>query len=133
MCPKSPTPTAEAPDLRRLVRTMHRVLRDYEGNSSLLERFDELTKILYCKVMDERESESDPERSVFNHCAKDADETTSRRVRQKFSSLVNRRPDLFPERFTHLHLGNPATRRLAEEVVRGKARWGIRRPEGVGL
>ena len=34
---------------------MPKVLRDYEGNSSLLERFDELTKILYCKVMDERE------------------------------------------------------------------------------
>ena len=50
--PGQEPPTAA--ELRRLVRGLHRILRDGEGNSSLIERFDELTRLLYCKAADER-------------------------------------------------------------------------------
>ena len=106
------------PKLRRLVRTLHRILRDSEGNSSLLERFDELTKLIYCKVMDERDSVLHPDSSAFQFRSDDTDESAATRVRKKFCKLVERRPDLFPERFSRIQLGDSATRRLAEELSR---------------
>ena len=50
-CPSAPEEKElNAGELRRLVRQLHRCLRDIEGNSNLIERFDELTKIVYLRL-----------------------------------------------------------------------------------
>lgn len=107
-------------DLRRLVKALHRILRDYEGNSSLIERFDELTKTIYCKVYDERKSALAPQNAAFRIQSGEADKTVAARIREQFLSLVKRRPDLFPERFSCLRLGDSTIRRLVEELSRFK-------------
>lgn len=107
-------------DLRRLVKALHRILRDYEGNSSLIERFDELTKAVYCKVYDERKSALAPQDAAFRIQSGEADITVAARIREQFLSLVKRRPDLFPERFSRLRLGDSTIRRLVEELSRFK-------------
>ena len=116
----SPAPgelPAAPPDLRRLVRTLHRTLRDYEGNSSLVERFDELTKIIYCKTFDERDSELNSGTAAFRIRAGDTDRNVATRIREKFQSLVERKPDLFTQRFSTVRIGDTAIRRLAEELT----------------
>ena len=107
-------------DLRRLVKALHRILRDYEGNSSLIERFDELTKAIYCKVYDERKSALAPQNTAFRIQSGEADKTVAARIREQFLILVKRRPDLFPERFSRLRLGDATIRRLVEELSRFK-------------
>ena len=108
---------AAPPDLRRLVRTLHRILRDYEGNSSLVERFDELTKIIYCKTFDERDSQLNSGAAAFLIRAGDTDRSVATRIHEKFHNLVERKPDLFPQRFSTILIGDTATRRLAEELA----------------
>ncbi len=107
-------------DLRRLVKVLNRILRDCEGNSSLIERFDELTKVIYCKVYDERNSAFISQNAAFRIRPNDTDKTVATRIREQFPSLVKQRSHLFPERFSHLQLGNSALRKLAAELSRFK-------------
>ena len=107
-------------DLRRLVKALHRILRDYEGNSSLIERFDELTKIVYCKIYDEKDSTFASQNAAFRIQPNDTDETVAARIHEQFLTLVKRRPQLFPQRFSCLRLGETTIRRLVEELSRFK-------------
>ena len=108
--------TPSSGDVRRLVRALHTILRDYEGNSSLIERFDELTKIIYCKLHDERDSGSSPRETVFRITPGDTDQSVAIRIRMTFDSLVERRPDLFPEKFRLLNVGDSTIRRIVEQL-----------------
>jgi type I restriction enzyme M protein len=109
--PPSAIPPFNAAELRRLVRALHKILRDHEGNSSLIERFDELTKLLYCKVHSER-SDGIPD-GVFTAGHTDQD---AARIRQYFASLVERGSSFFPKRFRELRLGNQTIARMAEAL-----------------
>ena len=104
--------------LRSLVRALNRILRDYEGNSSLIERFDELTKLIYCKIHDENEAATAVCESTFHIKPGDTDQAVASRIRGHFLRLVENRPDLFPERFSHLRLSDSTIRKLVEELYR---------------
>ena len=106
---KQPHPVSNG--LRRLARALSRTLRDLESNSSLIERFDELTKVIYCKVHDERNIAP-----AFRPRTGDTDASVAARVREQLLHLVERRPNLFPERFSHLNLQDSTIRKLAEEL-----------------
>ena len=103
--------------VRRLIRTLHAILRDYEGNSSLIERFDELTKVIYCKLHDERDSVFSPGEAAFSIRPEDTDKRVATRIRMKYQSLVERKPLLFPERFRVLYLGDSALRRIVNQLA----------------
>ena len=103
-------------ELRRLIRVLHRILRDSEGSSSLIERFDELTKSIYCKIHDEKGSTSSSYQSSFRIERGDTDEVVAGRIRTQFRSLVSRRPDLFPKRFCQLQMSDPTIRKLVEQL-----------------
>jgi type I restriction enzyme M protein len=102
-----------ASDVRRIVRSLHRALRDGEGNSSLIERFDELTKLLFCKIYEEKESngESSP---VFAVRQDDSDNSIANRVRSSFASQIKHTPDLFPAKFSKLSLSDKTIRHAVE-------------------
>lgn len=102
-------PKLTAPALRRLVRSMHRILRDGEGNSSLIERFDELTKVLFCKLHAER-SGSTGFTCREGETAKD----TCERVRLEFAERVAECSELFPDRFRHLNLRDSTLKQLVD-------------------
>lgn len=90
-------------ELRRLVRSLHRILRDTEGNSSLIERFDELSKILYCKVHDEVSLDNS---EAFKVSITDSEGDIAHRVRLLFEKQVKEREELFPKRFSLLNLSD---------------------------
>jgi excisionase family DNA binding protein len=102
-----------AAEVRRLVKTLHRILRDCEGNSSLIERFDELTKILCCKTADER----DPGRAAFSVREGENDRALAGRLHEAFRELVERNPALFPRRFAELRLADATIRRMVEALA----------------
>lgn len=99
--------------LRRLVRSLHRLLRDGEGASSLIERFDELTKLLYCKFGAERGAAAE----AFAPRPGESDRAAAARVRRAFRRLVDKNRHLFPNRFARLRLPDATLRRLAEALV----------------
>ena len=103
-------------NLRRLVRVLNRTLRDHEGNSSLIERFDELTKVIYCKVYDEKDTALNPREAAFCIRPGDTDQSVAARIRGQFQGLVKRHRDLFPERFSCLHLVDSTIRKLVEDL-----------------
>ncbi len=109
-------PSQTSASLRRLVRVLHKTLRDHEGNSSLIERFDELTKAIYCKVYDEKGADFGEQEAAFCIQPGDTDRSVAARIRNQFLDLINRRPELFPERFSCLHLEDATIRRLVEEL-----------------
>ena len=104
-------------DLRSLVRALNRILRDCEGNSSLVERFDEITKIVYCKTLDERDSKPGIAEEAFIIRRNDTERSIANRVREKFRSLVERSPSLFPQRFSQFQMGDTAISELAKELA----------------
>ena len=107
-------------DLRPLVRALNRILRDCEGNSSLVERFDEITKIIYCKTLDERDSRLGIAEGAFIIRRSDTERSIATRVREKFQSLVENCPDLFPQRFSQFRMGDAAISELAKELAEHK-------------
>ena len=111
-----PSQTQTSANLRRLVRVLNRTLRDHEGNSSLIERFDELTKTIYCKVYDEKDTAFGTHEAAFCIQPGDTDQSVAARIRGQFLDLVKRQPDLFPERFSRLQLEDSTIRKLVEEL-----------------
>jgi tRNA1(Val) A37 N6-methylase TrmN6 len=92
-------------ELRRLVHSLHRGLRDNDGNSSLVERFDELAKLVVVKVECERSAELAAE---ANLAGGGTDRAIAERVRRAFDAIVSAQPELFPSRFRRLGLNDRA-------------------------
>ena len=109
-------PIQSSTNLRRLVRVLNRTLRDHEGNSSLIERFDELTKAIYCKISDEKSTVYGTQQAAFFVKPGDSDQSVAARIRDQFLDLVKRHPDLFPERFSRLHLEDSTIRKLVDDL-----------------
>ena len=113
----SPQLHEKAPiDPRYLVKSLHRTLRDHDGNSSLIERFDELTKIIYCKIHDERRTSNRDKQAAFDIGKGDAEAKTGRRIRSLLHELVKRTPNLFPQRFADFKISDTTIGRLAETM-----------------
>lgn len=92
-------------DLRRILARIHKALRDTDGNSSIVERFDETTKLLFLKLLSER---GRGRKDSFRWQSTDTSATCAARLRTGFSSAVMERPSLFPGRFRHLVLSDEA-------------------------
>lgn len=98
-------------ELRNFVGKLHRVVRDLDANSSLVERFDELSKVLYLhflclaepKVASAGSLARASGESVANHAA---------RVRKAFRRMSDERKELFPPRFRELRLTDRAVSEL---------------------
>ncbi len=101
-------------DLRRTVRAVHRALRDGEGQSSLVERFDELTKLLYCKIHDENGRGLAVRGSVFSVRPGDTPSSIAARVRAAFERQAARAGALFPPRFARLRMADATIARAVE-------------------
>jgi type I restriction-modification system DNA methylase subunit len=105
-----------ATEIRRIVRALHRLLRDGEGNSSLIERFDELTKILFCKIHDEK-GNNGKDGSPFTVEEGDTDATVADKVRKSFNAQVKHTPHLFPDRYARLNLKDRTIRQIVETLA----------------
>lgn len=112
-----PSATGQAPlsraELRRLVHSLHRELRDSDGNSSLVERFDELAKLVLLKVECERSTQV---AEIAGLNGGGGDQAVAQRVRRAFDSIVESREDLFPAKFRRLNLSDRAIAQSAHTL-----------------
>lgn len=88
--------------VRRLIARLHNILRDSDGQSNIIGRFDEVTKLLFAKVISDRNPD---EASPFNS----ADEVvTADSVRRFYSSLAKKYTSLIPSQFSTLQCSDRA-------------------------
>ena len=83
-------------DLKRLIAKLHRIVRDLDGRSSIIERFDELTKLLLLHVRSN--GSLDPLLQDIN--------AFSEKVREAYNKFVSNLNLSTPKRFENIHLNN---------------------------
>ena len=95
--PASPYPQdiLDARALRLLVRQMSNAFRDSMGGG-LLERFEEISKLLYCKLYDERKRTASPDyKPRFCHKPSETMEETCERLATLYQEAISLLPHVF--------------------------------------
>ena len=88
--------------VRRLIARLHNILRDTDGQSNIIGRFDEITKLLFAKVISDR---NPGEASPFNSAEQ---AVTADSVRRFYTSLAKKHPSLIPNQFSTLQCSDRA-------------------------
>ena len=100
--------------LRLLVRQMSAAFRDSMGGS-LLERFEEISKLLYCKLYDERQSQASGNyKSCFRHQHNDSLDETYLRTTALYRDAIKFLPDILTEGYQKLSDDRKAIVRIVE-------------------
>ena len=100
--------------LRLLVRQMNRAFRDSMGGG-LLERFEEISKLLYCKLYDERKGQSFPDyKPRFHRKPGETLEETYKRVARLYQEAISLLPDILVNGRYGLSDDKKAVIRIAE-------------------
>ncbi len=100
--------------LRLLVRQMSTAFRDSMGGS-LLERFEEISKLLYCKLYDERQSQvSGNYKPCFRHQHSDSLDETYLRTTKLYRDAIKLLPDILTEGYQKLSNDRKAIVRIVE-------------------
>lgn len=100
------TQIADAKAAKRLVAKLHNILRDKDGDSSLLQRFDELTKLLFLKLFDT----SGVPRATRPTLAPPSATT----LRDEYARLAAAHPVLIPVQFATLRSSDSALAECAQ-------------------
>lgn len=96
-----------AGELRRLVRQLHRCLRDIEGNSNLIERFDELTKVIYLRLMKTAYGENKEDIAALNEISPINGESLSS-IRSSYTKLQEQLGFIQSSRFSRIQVCDEA-------------------------
>lgn len=93
---------------KRLVRALHNAIRDSEASSNIIERFDEMTKLLYCRRMWEHShgDGSPAGASGFGRTGIVESECVTSAIRSRYADLVQANEPLFPLRFREILLSD---------------------------
>lgn len=93
--PLTEQPILDTRGLRLLVRQMSQAFRDSSGGG-LLERFEEISKLLYCKFYDEKQTKTVPNyHSQFYRSAGEPQEETYQRVTNLYKTAIGLLPEIF--------------------------------------
>lgn len=93
-----------ARSLKRVVARLHAILRDSDGDSSIIQRFDELTKLLYLKLVGDKEGVA----SVFEKSHEESEKTYANRLRALYKKEARRHPEIIPAQFASLKCSDNA-------------------------
>ena len=100
-----------AGELRRLVRQLHRCLRDIEGNSNLIERFDELTKVIYLRLAEAAHAESQGHINMLNQ-SKSLSRDFLSMIRSSYTSSQEQLGFSRSSRFSQIQVCDEALRKM---------------------
>lgn len=89
---------------KRQLARLHKCLRDTDGDSSLVARFDELTKLFFIKVLSESTTESGGLFSQFL----ESDQVFAKRIRTFYDVACKKHEHVIPQRFRKLNLSDHA-------------------------
>jgi type I restriction-modification system DNA methylase subunit len=84
--------------VRKLISRLHNIIRNTDSQSNIITRFDELTKLLFAKVLSDRENDPSAETPFTNIKA----QPKPKEVRQYYKQLAAQYRDIIPARFAVL-------------------------------
>lgn len=96
-CKSEITQIVNQRNVKRVVSRLHAALRDTDGNSSIIQRFDELTKLLFLKLIAERQDQS-----LYALRPKEDITAYARRIRKCYTDYANKYRKIIPKRFASL-------------------------------
>jgi type I restriction enzyme M protein len=91
------TRSLDARSTRSLISRLHSILRDQDSHSNIIERFDELTKLLFLKISTEPDMPD-----LLDRRPQEGDETYAARIRNAYTQVANKREGLIPKAFSAL-------------------------------
>lgn len=92
-------------DLKRALTKINKIIRDTDGNSSIIERFDETTKLIFLKLLSEQNKKY---RDILKKKDDESLDAFSIRVKVSYIKAALENKELFPERFREIKLSNLA-------------------------
>lgn len=98
--------------LKRVVGRLHSVLRDTDGDSSIIQRFDELTKLMFLKLIGDQQSAP-----IFRSIPGETASSYADRVRRAYAEEAQRHESLIPDRFARLHCSDAAIRQCGSVLA----------------
>lgn len=89
---------------RKLISRLHNILRDQDSNSNIIERFDELTKLLFLKIW------TDQDEWLSGGIAQEneADDVYVARIRELYEQIARNQSHLVPANFAKMRCSNAA-------------------------
>jgi excisionase family DNA binding protein len=93
---KSEQPNNTAKQVKKIIYRLHSILRDNDGESNIIERFDELTKLLFLKLYVEKDND------IFSVNGKEDVQSYASRIRVAYSRNVETIHHYVPEKFREL-------------------------------
>lgn len=94
---------ADVRGVKRVVSRLHNILRDTDGDSNILQRFDELTKLLFLKLYTEGGGEG-----LFAKQSGENAESYCTRIRGVYAQHAASNPEIIPAKFSTLKCSNQA-------------------------
>ena len=88
---------------KRVVSRLHNALRNTDSDSSLVERFDELTKLLFLKLATGKEADN-----LFAVKTNENSNQYANRIRDCYSEVANANSNLISKKFTKLNCSKDA-------------------------
>ncbi len=103
-----PEPNAPALDVRAtrtLIARLHNILRDHDSHSNIIERFDELTKLLFLKLFTEEHSATN---DALARKSQESDSSYATRIRTGYAEAAEKHAHIIPGTFASLRTTDAA-------------------------
>lgn len=89
--------------VKRVVARLHSILRNTDGDSSIIQRFDELTKLLFLKLVADRENDL-----LFTVMPRESIKAYAKRIRAAYASQASIYPHIITKKFARLTCSDTA-------------------------
>ena len=90
---------------RTFVSRLHNIVRDHDSHSNIIERFDELTKLLFLKLVSELSSTTE---QLLERAGKETNEVFASRIRAGYVQVAKQYADIVPPTFSTLRVSDQA-------------------------
>ncbi|MDH6524780.1 N-6 DNA methylase [Polynucleobacter sphagniphilus] len=98
-------------NFKRSLSRIHKILRDTDGSSSLVERFDEVTKLIFLKLLSEKSTTD-----FFQKKNTESEAAYTKRLKLDFFKRASDAGNLFPQKFKHISLSDEALKQAAAVI-----------------
>lgn len=99
------SPSLDVRATRTFISRLHNILRDHDSHSNIIERFDELTKLLFLKLV----TEADPTIPVsLERDSQEDDSTYASRIRKAYADAAKSNSKVVPAAFSALNANDSA-------------------------
>lgn len=111
---RASSPTINDQSMRQILSKLHNVLRDSYPNSSIVERFDELAKILFLRALSEK---GVVPTDLFGQLL-ESEENYAKRIRSAYSKACGQFSEVVPEQFRTLKLSDASIEQCGSLIER---------------